>query len=69
MSRDKIFVSLEFMTKSYREVPIFLEITEVAYNTASDEPRVACMPKTSWIRSAVLIQYQLVIDGQTHCHS
>ena len=46
-------------------MPLFLEITEFPYNTVHDGWKEAHMPKTSPIRSAVLVELRLVTDGRT----
>ena len=59
------FLRPEFTTKFQREVPLFLEITEFPFSTVYDGWKEAHMPKTSSIRSAVLVELRLVTDGRT----
>jgi len=33
------------------------------YNTVWGKPKVACVPKTSWIHSTILTKDRLVTDG------
>ena len=58
---ENVCLSPEF---GQREAPLFLDVPEFPYNTVYDKDklRVASTPKTSWIRLAVLIHYQLVRD-------
>jgi len=63
-----IFFSPEFRTKFQREVPLFLEITEFPFITVYGEWKESHMPKTSLIRSAVLVELRLVTDGRTQGH-
>ena len=58
-------LSPEFGTKFHREVPLFLEIPEFSFNTVQDEWKEAPVPKTSSIRSSVLIELRPVTDRQT----
>jgi len=57
-----IFLNLEFGTKFLREIPLFLEIPEFLCNAVYDRLKEAPMPKSSWIRSAVLIEPRLVTN-------
>ena len=59
------FLSPEFRTKFQREVPLFFAITEFPFNTVQDGWKEARVPKTSSIRTAVLVELRLVMDGQT----
>ena len=53
------FQSPEFRTKFQREVPLFLEITEFPFNTVNaGRVKETHMPKTSSIRSSVLIKHR-----------
>ena len=48
--------------KFQMEVPSFLKIPEIPYNTVWDMWKEAVVPKTDPIRSAVLTEHQLVTD-------
>ena len=48
-----------------REVPLFFEIPDFPYSTAQDRSKEASIPKTTSIRSSVLIELWLVTDRQT----
>jgi len=58
------FVSPEFGAKFQRDAPLFLEVLKFPYN-ADYGSHEAVMPKTSFLRLVVSIQYRLVTDGQT----
>jgi len=58
------FLSPKFRTKFQRGVPLFLEITEFPINTVWDGLKEAHVPKTSSIRSAVLVELRVVTDRQ-----
>ena len=58
---QNFLLSPELGTMFQKEVPLFLALAEFPYNTVWDRSKKAPMPKTSWIRPVVLIQYQLVV--------
>ena len=63
------FLSQEFGAKFQREVTLFLKVHEFPYNkSVYDRWKEAPMPKTSPIRSAVLVELLLVTDRRIEGH-
>jgi len=48
------------------EASVFVRVLEIEfpYNTEYDQPRAACVPRTSFIHSDVSTERRLVTDGQ-----
>lgn len=61
-TKQKNRLSSESGTRFQMEVPLFLELPKFLFNTLQSKPRIAYVPKTRLIHSAVSIEYWLVTD-------
>jgi len=63
-------LSSKFRTRFGMEASVFVRVLEIEfrYNTEYDQPRAACVPRTSLIHSDVATERRLVTDRQTDRH-